>query len=65
MTDTVEHTPPAPPRVICSVCNWTNVGLLNVSEPGKTPVWICHGCIKRMYDERKEMQEAKKLEVKP
>lgn len=34
---------------VCSVCNWTNDGCLNVGDYGK-PKWICHGCIKRSLD---------------
>jgi NTP pyrophosphatase (non-canonical NTP hydrolase) len=33
----------------CGVCDWTNVGLLNVGDPGR-PMWMCHGCIKRAVD---------------
>ena len=39
-------------RVICSFCNWTNVGLLNIADTGATPKYICHGCIKRELDKR-------------
>ncbi len=31
---------------VCSVCNWTNVNLLNIGETNQTPFWICHGCVK-------------------
>lgn len=34
----------------CQVCNWTNVGCLNVGEFGH-PKWICHGCIARAIKE--------------
>lgn len=34
---------------VCSVCNWTNHGCLNVGNHGK-PKWMCHGCIKRSLD---------------
>ncbi len=33
----------------CSKCNWTNVGLLNLGEPGK-PRWVCLGCCKRAIE---------------
>jgi hypothetical protein len=35
----------------CSVCDWTTVSLLNLGEPLQTPKWVCHGCIKRRFDE--------------
>jgi hypothetical protein len=33
----------------CHICNWTNVGLLNLGEPDK-PKWTCQGCCKRILD---------------
>ncbi len=35
----------------CSECNWTNVFLLNLGEPGK-PRWVCQGCCKRAVETR-------------
>lgn len=34
---------------LCALCKWTNDGLLNLGEPG-SPVMVCHGCCKRMYN---------------
>ncbi len=36
-------------HVTCSECNWTNVSLINLGEPGK-PRWVCHGCCKRTLE---------------
>jgi hypothetical protein len=35
---------------VCESCNWTTIGLLNLGEPNETERWMCHGCIKRLYD---------------
>ena len=32
-------------RMICSFCQWSNVGLLNIADTGATPKYICHGCV--------------------
>jgi hypothetical protein len=37
--------------LVCRVCSWTNVNLLNLGTPGD-PHLVCHGCISRAYDER-------------
>lgn len=42
--------PPPPESKTCSVCNWTNVSLLNLGEPGD-PRWVCPGCCKRAFDQ--------------
>jgi len=34
---------------VCSECEWTNVSLLNLGEPGK-PRMVCHGCCKRALE---------------
>lgn len=36
-------------KEVCGVCKWSNTNLLNIGEFG-TPVWVCHGCIKRKFD---------------
>jgi uncharacterized protein YvpB len=36
----------------CCICNWTNDGLINIGEFGK-PQYVCLGCIKRQFEERK------------
>jgi len=36
-------------NLVCSLCKWTNTGLLNLGEPGE-PRMVCHGCCKRMYN---------------
>lgn len=36
----------------CAVCNWTNVSLLNLGEPGDLR-WVCPGCCKRAFDQVK------------
>lgn len=48
----LELLPEAPPpeSKTCSVCNWTNVSLLNLGEPGD-PRWVCPGCCKRAFDQ--------------
>jgi len=33
----------------CSICNYTNVGLINIGNPG-TPRMVCLGCVKRTFD---------------
>lgn len=35
----------------CSICNWTNINCLNLGEANGTPIWMCHGCIKRERDQ--------------
>lgn len=40
----------------CCLCNWTNVNLLNLGEPG-TPRWTCHGCCKRMLDALEKLRD--------
>lgn len=42
--------PPPPESKTCSVCNWTNISLLNLGEPGD-PRWVCPGCCKRAFDQ--------------
>lgn len=41
---------------VCTLCKWTNAGLLNLGEPG-TPVMVCHGCCKRMHDTLRKISE--------
>ena len=42
------------PMPTCDVCHWTNVqSNLNIGEPNGKSFWICHGCVKRMYDNQK------------
>jgi hypothetical protein len=36
-------------RQVCSECNWTNVGLINLGDPLK-PRWVCQGCCKRAIE---------------
>jgi len=45
------------PGHTCGVCNWTNVGCLNVGESG-APEWVCHGCLKRERDAAKREANA-------
>lgn len=33
----------------CSICNWTNVSLINLGEPNK-PRMVCQGCCKRALE---------------
>ena len=33
----------------CSLCNWTNVSLINLGEPNK-PRMVCQGCCKRAVE---------------
>lgn len=33
----------------CSICNWTNVSLINLGEPNK-PRMVCQGCCKRAVE---------------
>lgn len=42
----------------CCLCNWTNVSLLNLGEPG-APRWVCHGCCKRMLDALQTIADTK------
>lgn len=46
----------------CIKCNWGEAAL-NLGGPNES-VWLCHGCIKRMYDElqkvKSELAEWKK-----
>jgi len=37
-------------ELVCESCNWTTVGLLNLGEANKTEHWMCHGCVKDLYD---------------
>lgn len=39
----------------CTACNWTNVSLLNLGEPGN-PLWVCHGCCKKAYERTDKYQ---------
>lgn len=39
----------------CEVCKWTNIGLINLGEPGK-PKMVCPGCIKRTFDTLDELE---------
>lgn len=41
---------------VCSVCSWTNVSLLNLGEPGQYRL-VCHGCCKRIIEERDLLKE--------
>lgn len=41
----------------CHICGWTNVGLLNLGEPG-LPKWICHPCCKRISDENENLKQS-------
>ena len=43
------------PQHLCSVCNWTNVGCINLGEFGK-PRWVCQGCCKRALEERDQLR---------
>jgi hypothetical protein len=36
---------------LCSVCNWTNVGCVNLGEFGK-PHWVCQSCCKTALEKR-------------
>lgn len=45
------------PHDRCSVCDWTNVGLLNLGEPNAAK-WICHACIKRESDSAEKIARA-------
>lgn len=48
----------------CETCDWTNVGCLNVGDPGK-PKWICTACIKRALDALVEAwRDLEKTEVR-
>lgn len=38
----------------CSICNWTNVSLINLGEPNK-PRMVCQGCCKRAVDTMDEI----------
>lgn len=47
----------APESVVlrsCSICNWTNVSLINLGEPNK-PRMVCQGCCKRAVDTMDEI----------
>jgi hypothetical protein len=44
----------------CLICNWSNTGLLNIGNPNEPQVWICHGCVKRVYEERNQLRAALK-----
>jgi hypothetical protein len=46
-----------PNETICSECHWTNVSLLNYGNPGE-PRWICHGCCKRIIEERDTIKQS-------
>lgn len=46
----------APCSATCCLCNWTNVNLLNLGEPG-APRWTCHGCCKRMLDTLEKLRD--------
>ena len=38
----------------CSICNWTNVSLINLGEPNK-PRMVCQGCCKRAVETMDEI----------
>lgn len=44
---------------ICNFCNWTNaLSNLNIGEPNKEQVWICHGCVKRQWQQLTQLANA-------
>lgn len=43
-------------KEVCSVCNWTNINLMNVGSPEQGEVLICHGCIKREHESISALQ---------
>lgn len=61
MNETTDETTGAPRNeainAVCSVCKWTNTGLLNLGVVG-TPRWVCHSCCVMLASERDAFRDA-------
>lgn len=43
----------------CNFCKWTNaLSNLNIGEPNQEQVWICHGCVKRQWQQLIQLANA-------